>query len=350
MFTDGGWQRPAAWLDASGESADVVVSTRVRLARNLVATPFSTSVDLDRLLERRKELAGRLLACTTFAGAWDLDLGLLDGIERKALLEMHLASPDLLREPEGRGLVVTHDQRRAVMLNEEDHLREQVFRAGFAPLDAVREALELDSELEEELDFAYSEEFGYLTTCPTNVGTGCRLSVLIHLPALVLSGEIEKILNSLRQLQFAVRGLFGEGSAVRGGLFQISNLSTLGRAEIELAAEFARHVAKVIQYERMAREKLFERDPVALEDLAHRSLALLRSARVMTGQEAFDRLSHVRVGVGLQLVPPVDLALLNRALVQHQAAHLQLMAGRPAKPVERARMRADFLRNLFAGA
>jgi protein arginine kinase len=347
VFTGEDWKQPAAWLDGSGQFADVVINTRVRLARNLAGLSFPHVCDEDTLRRRRRQFAQRLPECPSLAGAWDLDLELLEPLERSTLLEMHLASPDLVREPVGRGLVVAPDLARAIMLNEEDHLRVQVFVSGFDPVAAVRAALDLDRELEENLEFAFSEEFGYLTACPTNVGTGCRLSVLIHLPALVLGNEIEKILNSLRQLQFAVRGLFGEGTTVRGSLFQISNLATLGRSEMDLAAEFSRHVAKVVQYERLAQEKLYERDPAAIEDLAHRSLAILRSARVLTMQEAFDRLSQVRMGVMLNLLPALPMARLNQALIQHQAAHLQLMAGRSAKPIERARMRAGFLRNLL---
>jgi protein arginine kinase len=347
VFTSDDWKRPAQWLDGSGQLADVIVNTRVRLARNLAGLSFPQTCDEDTLRSRRRQFAGHLRGCATLAQAHDLDLSLLEPLERQVLLEMHLASPDLLREPAGRGLVVTPDLSSAIMLNEEDHLRVQVFASGFDPLGATRKVLDLDRELDDVLEFAFSEEFGYLTTCPTNVGTGCRLSVLIHLPALVLGNEIEKILNSLRQLQFAVRGLFGEGSTVRGSLFQISNLATLGRSEIDIAADFSRHVAKVAQYEKMAQERLYERDPAAVQDLAHRSLAILRSARVMTMQEAFDRLSQVRMGVMLKVLPPIAMSRLNQALIQHQAAHLQLMAGHAAKPIERARMRAEFLRNLL---
>ena len=347
MFRDGEWQTPPGWLDGSGPAADVVVSSRVRLARNLAGVRFPHRDGHTQLNRQRRLLGEQLQRCASFADAWALDLAVLDPLQRRALLEMHLASPDLLREPEGRGVVVARDRSRAVMLNEEDHLRIQVFRSGFDPLATCEAALACDAELEAELDFAYSDEFGYLTACPTNVGTGCRLSVLIHLPGLVLGGEIEKVLNSLRQLQFSVRGLNGEGSAVEGALFQISNLSTLGRSEQDLAAEFARHVAKVIQYERMALERMYHRDPVTVSDLAHRALALLQHARQMSSQEAFDRLSQVRLGVVLDILPPIPMQRLNLALVQHQSAHLQLLADQAAAQAIRGRMRADFLRDLF---
>ena len=347
MIPEGLWQTDLPWLDGSGSVADTVVSTRVRLARNLSGAAFTHTEDESQLNRRRRDLAERLQNCPSFADAWSLDLAILEDLDRRALEEMHLASPDLLREPEGRGLVVSGDRSRAVMINEEDHLRIQVFRAGFDPLVACTEALACDTELEAELDLAYSDELGYLTACPTNVGTGCRLSVLIHLPGLVLGGEIEKILNSLRQLQFAVRGLVGEGSAVRGALFQISNLATLGHSEQDLAAEFSRRVTRVVQYERMALERIYDRDRMAVEDMTHRALAVLQHARILTSQEAFDRLSQVRLGVVLDILPPIDMGRLNAALVRHQSAHLQLAAGRAADPTERGVMRADYMRTLL---
>jgi protein arginine kinase len=338
------------WLDGAGPSSDVVLSTRVRLARSLAGTPFPQGQDPAWLDRQRRDVAARVRACPAFADAWDLDLGGLDEVERRAVMEMHLASPDLLREPEGRGLVVSRDRGRAVMINEEDHLRLQAFRSGFDPQEACLDALRTDAELEARLDFAYSEEFGYLTACPTNLGTGCRLSVLIHLPGLMLSGEIEKILNSLRQLQFSVRGLYGEGSAVKGAVFQVSNLATLGRSEQDLTADFARHVAKVIQYERMALERLHDREPHMVEDLVYRAAAVLTAARIMTTTEAFDRLSQVRMGVVLGLLPAVPMQRLNNALVRHQAAHLQLAAGRSLTQRERTVARADHLRGLMDGS
>jgi protein arginine kinase len=350
LFLDGAWKQPAGWLDGSGAAAEIVVSTRVRLARNLDGVRFTHRDGETQLNRQRRQLADLLRGCDAFRDAWSLDLAVLEPVERRALQEMHLASPDLLSEPEGRGLVVSRDLARAVMINEEDHLRVQVFRSGFDPLVACGDVLACDAELEEELDFAYSEEFGYLTACPTNLGTGCRLSVLIHLPGLVLGGEIEKVLNSLRQMQFAVRGLFGEGSPARGALFQISNLATLGRSEQDLAAEFARHVAKVVQYERMAVERLHQRDRVAVEDLAHRALAILQHARRLTSQEAFDRLSQVRLGVMLDILPPIAVGRLNEALVCHQSAHLQLAAERALGPEERAERRATLLRRLLHDA
>jgi protein arginine kinase len=347
MFTDGAWREMPDWLSGRGPSSDVVVCTRARLARNLAGEWFPHRLDESGLNRVRIQLTGHLLAAEPFGGGWGLDLTILEANERLALREAFLASRDLLREPEGRALVVARDRSCAAMVNEEDHLRLQCYRAGFDPLTTCLDVLAIDRLVEADLEIAFSEEVGYLTACPTNVGTGLRLSALVHLPGLVLGGEIEKVLNSLRQLQFAVRGFEGEGSAVRGALFQVSNLASLGRGEEDLAGDFARHVAKVVHYERMAIERLYQRDPHALEDLAHRALAILQHARVMTGQEVLDRLSHVRVGVMLDILPRIDAGLLNRALVMTQTAHLQLAAERTLPPLERGRLRADLLRDLL---
>lgn len=347
MFLDGSWQEMPAWLAGEGAAAEVVLCTRARLARNLSDRAFPHQLDEEQLNTIRRDATEHILAVPLFADGWGLDLAVLEPLQREALLEAHLASRDLLREPEGRALVVSRDRGHAVMINEEDHFRLQAYRDGFAPLDACRAVLECDSLLESELPPAFDDELGYLTACPTNVGTGLRLSVLIHLPGLVLSGEIEKILNSLRQLQFAVRGFEGEGSAARGALFQISNLASLGSNEEEMARGFARHVAKVIHYERLALEKLYDRNAMGMEDLAHRALSLLQHARIMTGQEALDRLSQVRMGVLLGILPRMAMGHLNRALIHMQSAHLQLRAERTVDPAERGHLRADLLRDHF---
>lgn len=347
MFHEGIWRDSPAWLGGRGPAADVVISTRARLARNLVGRPFPHLLDDAALNAVRRELTDHLLAAEPFAGGWAFDLAVLDPLERLALREAHLASRDLMREPEGRALVVSRGRGRAAMINEEDHLRLQSYGAGFDPMAVCADVLASDTALDERFDPAFSEDLGYLTACPTNVGSGMRLSVLIHLPGLVLGGEIDKVLNSLRQLQFLVRGFEGEGSAVRGSLFQISNLATLGRTEEELAADFARHVGKVIHYERLAVERLYHRDPVAVDDLAHRALAILQHARVITIQEALDRLSQVRLGVMLDILPRIDTGLLNHGLVHAQSAHLQLQAEKTIPPEQRGALRADLLRGLL---
>lgn len=339
-------ERPG-WLSGAGPSADIVISTRARLARNLAAEPFPHRLGEADLNRVRIELTQQILATEAFAAAWTFDLAVLEPRERTVLREAHLASRDLLREPEGRALIVAQTRDRAIMINEEDHVRLQAYRSGFDPSRACEDVLACDAQLEAESDLAFSDEVGYLTACPTNVGTGLRLSVLIHLPGLMLSGEIDKMLNSLRQLQFAVRGYEGEGSAVRGALFQVSNLTSLGRTETDLAADFSRHVAKVIHYEQMALERLHDRDGPGLEDLAHRALAILQHARILSFQELLDRLSQVRMGVMLGILPRIETRRLNEILVQAQSSHLQLSLERELEPAVRGQVRADLVRQLL---
>ncbi len=348
MFDADSEHRTPCWLEGTGPAADIVVSTRVRLARNLQGIQFTHRAGADELAAVQASAAEAVMQTAEFARGWRLDLESCTAVQRQCLLEMHLVSPALLRRTRHRSLLLSADLSRSVMVNEEDHLRAQYYRSGFDPEQACERAIAFDNLLEEQLEFAYSDELGYLTTCPTNVGTGLRLSVLIHLPGLVLTQETEKILNSLRQLQFAVRGLFGEGSAVRGALFQVSNLVTLGRSEEVLTGDFKRHVGKVIQYEKLAREQLYEKDAVGVLDMAQRSLAVLRNAHLITAQETFDRLSHVRMGVAMGIVPAIPMANLNLALVKQRAGHLQLAAGGSLRGRERTAARASYLRTLLA--
>ena len=337
-----------SWLDGSGPAAEIVISSRVRLARNLRGHRFSHHAGTSELDSILKDVVPRVADRDAFQDGWQLAMQECTPRQRQCLLEKHLISPYLVRDHQHSGVVISADLSKVVMVNEEDHLRTQIFQSGHNPVSACQATLALDNQLEEVIEFAFHEDFGYLTACPTNVGTGFRISTLIHLPGLVLASEIEKVLNSLRQLHFTVRGLYGEGSAVRGALFQISNLSTLGRSEEELTSEFTRHVSKVIQYEKLARERLLSQDPVGIRDMVYRSLGILRGAHLITTQEAFDRLSHVRMGVSLGLVDPIPMVLLNNALVRMQSAHIQVKEGRTIQGRERSAARAEYLRRLLS--
>ncbi len=341
--------REPVWLNEEGPSSDIVVSTSARLARNLPTSPFpdhASEVEGATVLNDLRRRVGRLPA---FAEGWNLEFSGLAPRQRRALQEKLLASFRLVRHPENRGLVLTRDLSRTMMINVEDHLRLHAFQAGFAPHGALAAVMALDDEMEQEVEAAFSPEWGYLTASPTNLGTGLRLSALLHLPGLSLVGEIEKVLNALRQLQFSVRGLFGEGSTVQGALFQISNLVTLGRDEQEIAEDFQVHVGKIITYERLARDQLYGRDHLSLEDMVHRSRAVLASARMITAQEAFDCLSNIRLGVGLGLLPVPEPGCLNHLMVHQQTAHLELVAGRDLSGRDKGAARAALLREFFAG-
>lgn len=341
-------ERKASWLDAQGPSSDVVVSTRARLARNLKAFPFphhASAVELGTIFG---DMNRRLAGFPDFSDGWSLDMAQLNPTMKSALLEMSLASPALVKDPAYRGLTLSRDLSRSAMINERDHIRLSAYRAGFDPGAALADVLEMDDYLDNEIEPAFAEDLGYLTASPVDVGTGLNISALIHLPGLVLASEIDKVLNALRQLQFSVRGLFGEGSTVRGALFRISNLITLGRDEQEIAEDFRVHVGKIIIYERSARDQLYGRDHLGLEDMVHRSLAAVRQARLITGQETFDHLSNIRLGAGLGILEPIDSGLLNRVLVELQTAHLELSAGRSLTGRDKSAARAAMLREVFA--
>lgn len=338
----------AGWLGGDGPHGDIIVATRARLSRNLAGLPFPHRAQPAELATVAADLVRQLVRLPALAGGWLIDLGACEPRSRQVLREKMLAGPDLLAAPEHRFLVAAPGLGAAALVNGEDHLQICAWSSGFAPAEALAAADALDDALGGSYAPAFSEEHGFLTASPGNVGTALRLTAVLHLPALVMADEIDKVLNALRQLEFGVRGLAGEGRTVRGALFRVGNLTTLGRDEAEIAADFASHVGKVIVYERAARELLLGRDRRGLEDLACRGRAALGSARLMTAQEAWDCLSHARLGAGCGLVPGPGWAAFNSLLVRQQGAHLELSAGRALDGRERSAARADLLRAEFA--
>ena len=338
----------ADWLAGDGPQGDIVLATRARLARNLAGFPFPHRADAAALATITADLGRHLRRLREFSPGWTVDVAACETRSRQLLREKMLAGANLLAVPEHRALVAGHDLAHIALLNAEDHLQLCAWRSGFAPAEALAAALAMDDRLAGAFEPAFSEDYGYLTSSPGNVGTGLRLTAVLHLPALVMADEIDKVLNALRQLEFGVRGLAGEGRTVRGALFRIGNLTTLGRDEAEIAEDFNAHVGKVIIYERAARELLLGRDRRALEDLVERSRATLGHARLMTSQEAWDSLSLARLGAGLGLIPGPGWGVFNRLLVRHQGAHLELAAGRIIDGRGKSAARADLLREFFA--
>ncbi len=336
------------WLDASGPAADMVLSTRGRLVRNLSEYEFPNQASASTLQKISAEILPVLGADDDFKGPYSFDLAALSAGELAVLKEMHLLSSGSDTPTPHGHLFISNSCTAAALVNGDDHLRLYGYRSGFQVQSVLSDLEQIEERLEKQLNFAFEDDFGFLTASPTNAGTGLRLSVMIHLPGLVLGGEIDKILNALRQLRFGVRGLFGSGNAVRGGIFLISNLVTMGRDESEIASDFKFHLGKVIIHERTARQQLFANDSLGLEDLAHRSLAVLQNARLMTAQEAADRFNHLRVGVGFGMMPGIDFALLNRAMIQYQSAHLEAQAGHALATAEKTEARATLLRKLFS--
>jgi len=346
------------WLDASGPDAELIVSTRVRLARNLAGRPFwgrNSPLDRESVVRLAEEAAAE---SPGLAGARMFRVDGLSKRDRQWLHEGQLISRELAGlDPTGRvrsGAALLIGRTASVMLNEEDHLRLQAFRSGFALAATHADVAVAEAELGGRLSFAFHPEFGYLTSCPTNVGTGLRASVLIHLPALVLTREVAKVLHGLGQVGLTHRGLSGEGSEVLGNLFQLSNQTTLGKSEAELLEHLAQLVRQVMEYESRARAVLWRDAPAALEDQVWRAWALLRHARLLGFEETVDLLSGVRLGVGMGMLPDVTLSTLNRLLVLAQPAHVAQEADTglddEALPVHRATLVRRLLAEKGEGA
>jgi len=347
LLPDGGM----AWLEASGPGSHLVVSTRVRLARNLQRHRFTTRnepAERDAILGEVERAAAET---NGLGRAVRFRVDRLDLLDRQLLHERHLISRELaapessVRVRPGGGLLV--QDHASVMVNEEDHLRLQSLRSGFA-LDAAWELVAtLDSELGQRLAFAFHPEFGYLTSCPTNVGTGLRASVLVHLPGLVLTKEINKILQALTQVGLTFRGLYGEGSEVVGNLFQLSNQTTLGKSERELLEQLGKLVRQVMEHEERSRQILLRDATAILEDKVWRAYGLLRYARTLSFEETMNLLSGVRLGVGLGLIPNVGMYTLNKLLVFTQPAHLAAAQGRELAEDEVPVRRAAYVRRIL---
>ena len=348
LLPDGG----VPWLVASGAHADIVLSSRIRLARNVAGFNFTARARDGERLRVLAQVRGVLPRVPTLSGAVVLRLDNMTQTERALLHERHLVSKELAGLDVGgdakSGAAVLVADDAGVMVNEEDHLRLQVFRSGFDLPGAFEAASRLDRELGSELPYAYHPEFGFLTSCPTNTGTGMRASVLIHLPGLVLTQEIGKVLQGLQQMGLTYRGLYGEGSDVIGNFFQISNQTTLGRAEEELTEHLTRVVRRVIEQEEEARRVLLRDAGYIIEDKLWRAYGTLRHARSLPADEAMNLLSGVRLAVGLQLMSGLSVYTLNKLLIFSQSAHLSLDAGRELTESEANLARARFVRQVFA--
>lgn len=341
-----------AWLDGSGEHADIVLSTRVRLARNLQGHAFGPRARVNDREAVLRETQGALTKIQLLEGAVMQTLADLPPRTRKLLLERRLVSGELVGNGDGPGrgtaVVVSPSHPLNVMVNEEDHLRLQALLSGLRLQEAWGLVDRLDEELGQELPFAYHHEFGFLTSCPTNVGTGLRASVLLHLPGLVLTKEIGKVLEGLTQVGLTFRGLYGEGSEVVGNFFQLSNQTTLGKSEEELVDHLDRLVRQVIQYETQARQVLLRDASQVAEDKIWRAYGLLRFARSLSFEELMNLLSGVRLGASLKLLPGLRVYSLNKIMIFTQAAHLEEAAGKELSPSESDLHRAAFVRRILS--
>jgi len=324
----------------------MVLSSRIRLARNLVDQPFPAR--LDHLAQRQvlKQVATAAAGTPSLANAEFIDLHETRKIERQFLMERHLISPEMASEDGERGVMISATRDLSLMINEEDHLRLQSFASGLALREIWKRADTADSELGEKLPFAYDAEWGFCTRCPTNMGTGLRASCLLHLPALAVNGDIDRVLEGLPTLGVTARGFYGEKSKAIGDLFQISNATSLGHTENELIENIERVVLGITQYERQAREGL--KDPhqrLSSEDNVFRAWGILLHARLISYDEAMTLLSNVRLGLQMGLPVPVRPNVINQLMLITQPGHLQLMKGSTLKAEERDRWRAAIIRH-----
>ena len=350
-------QQAGEWLRGSGPMSEVVISSRIRLARNVSGFPFlAKSSRLQRqTVERRVRdtiLSPALAAPVGGAGqVLYVDLESAPDIDRTLLVERHLISKPHAAAEGARGVAVGGDETVSIMVNEEDHLRIQVLRSGLQLEETWQQINAIDDALEAKLDFAFHPRFGYLTACPTNVGTGIRVSVMLHLPALKLTGEIDKVFRAAKDLRLAVRGLYGEGTEATGDFYQISNQTTLGKGEDEIIDDFKKTVIpKIIDYEHQARKTLVNDRTVALDDKVQRALGILRSARLIASEETLFLLSHLRMGVNLGRVKGIDIRTLNELFLMTQPAHLQRLQGKKLEGDARRAARAEYIRHRLGGA
>ena len=343
-------QATGEWLKGTGPESDIVMSSRVRLARNLAQFPF-----VGRASEQDREEIERLLQerIATAPVGKDLEyinVGRLEEVDRLFLVERQLISREHAEAQGARGVAIDRVEQVSLMINEEDHLRIQCMHSGLDLQGVWDQIRVVDDEIGRAVPYAFHDRWGYLTACPTNVGTGIRVSVMLHLPALVITRQIDKVFRSLHKISLAVRGLYGEGSQAMGDFYQISNQTTLGRTEEELVEQVGDVVPVLIDYERRAREFLVRETQQNVHDQVSRAFGILRTAQTITAEETMQLLSRVRMGVLLGLIGDVNIADINSLLVRTQPAHLQKIRGVELDSKDRNIERARYLRQHFEGA
>jgi protein arginine kinase len=332
------------WLKGTGPDSDIVISSRIRIARNLKKFPFSDWSDKKSKEVVLEEVKKAIDQSNYFKGSLYLRLGELSDVDRQFLLERQLISRELATKKGPRAVCISDKEIFSIMINEEDHLRIQVIQSGFNFSESWRIIDKIDDELNSNLEFAFSSRLGFLTACPTNIGTGMRASAMLHLPTLVMNKQIEKILQAIAKLSFTTRGLYGEGSEATGNFFQISNQITLGTGELAIIDNIERIIKQVIDYEKNSRIKLLERNSSEVEDKIYRAYGILKSARLISSSETIELLSMVRLGVDLGLIKEIDRSLVNELFVLTQPAHLQKIEGKQLTPKQRDIKRAQLIR------
>lgn len=345
MIVDEFVERPGAWLSRGRKRTNaIVLSSRVRLARNVSGVAFPGWAGKEECVSVCRRLRRIVEALPGMGETLFVDMGAAEAVDRELLKERHLISAELAEKGVGSGAVITADERVSVMINEEDHLRMQVIAPGLELQKVWKKLDALDVGIERGVDYAFSPEFGYLTACPSNIGTGLRASVLMHLSGLSMLGEMEQTVRGLEHLGLVARGLHGEGTEPRGNLYQVSNQSTLGESEASIIERFCTVVGDLARHEANARGRLRESRMAVLADCVGRSLGILTRAVLLSSGEAVDLLSGLRLGIEMGVVKNLSVPTINEIMLLTQPAHLQKVSGRALEPQERDEFRAAMVR------
>ncbi|MCG3150613.1 MAG: Protein-arginine kinase [Verrucomicrobiae bacterium] len=336
---------PSEWVRTEGPNSKIVMSSRVRFARNLRNVPFpgwAKKPERQKSLELIKPVVEQLPEMAT---AFSDSMDNLAALDKQVLVERHLISREHAAKNVGSGVVINDKETLSVMINEEDHLRMQAIKSGLQLKSIFKVIDKVDTELESVLDFAYSPRLGYLTACPTNVGTGMRASAMVHLPAMVLSDQINQVVQAVNKLGLAVRGLYGEGTEALGNVFQVSNQTTLGEKEADVIDRLNKVILQIIDHEENARITLLEKKPRLVYDQVGRAYGALSNAHTVSSKEALNLLSLLRMGVDLELFPATTRVIVDEMFVVAQPAHVQKAAERKLTAEERDIFRADLIRH-----
>ena len=339
--------RHGSWLSA-GLGEGPVISSRVRLARNLEEFSFPGWASE----EEKRTIWDQTAQIFEAMDASFIRLGMSDisPLDKEILFERHLISQELAMKDGGCGVYVSPDECLSVMVNEEDHIRIQSLQPGLNLVGAWQDADRMDDRLEADLTYAFSPKLGYLTSCPSNVGTGMRASVMLHLPGLVLMEEMEPVINGISKIGLAVRGMWGEGTEAAGNMFQVSNQITLGRREDEIIAHLEQIVCELVEHENNARQRLMQERAMVVEDHVARALGILSNARMMTSAEALNLLSTLRLGMDLGLVDEFSQREIDMLFIAIQPAHLQKVHNQDLDADDRDVVRAEMLRDFMENA
>jgi protein arginine kinase len=342
-------KKPAEWMRSAGPDHEIVMTSRIRLARNLVEHPFPGWARKEERLAVMEDVKPVVEGLGEMKDAFSEEMTNLSAIEKQVLVERHLISREHAAKGPGCATVMNRKQTVSIMINEEDHLRMQSIQPGLQLMRAFQSLDAIDTELESKLGYAFDTGYGYLTACPTNLGTGMRASAMLHLPGLVLSDQINQTIQGANKIGLAVRGLYGEGTEALANLFQISNQTTLGRSEQDIIENLERVIRQIIENEKNARFKLLEDKPTMVQDQIGRAYANLRYAHIIPSKEALNLLSLIRLGSDLGIFGDEDREAINVLLTEIQPAHLQIEAKRKLDAEERDVLRAEIIRRNLKG-